>query len=78
VLIAISDTGIGIPDDMIHTIFDPFVQVESSPSRRREGTGLGLAISRDLAQGMNGTLTASSTVGEGSTFYLTLPAAHTT
>jgi PAS domain S-box-containing protein len=78
VTVSVSDTGIGIPQDMLTTIFDPFVQVESSPSRRGEGTGLGLAISRDLAQGMNGTLTATSTPGAGSTFYLTLPAAPAT
>jgi PAS domain S-box-containing protein len=77
VLITVRDTGIGIPETMLNTIFDPFVQVEMSPSRRGEGTGLGLAISRDLARGMNGDLYAASKPGEGSTFYLTLPSAPT-
>jgi PAS domain S-box-containing protein len=67
------DTGIGIPDDQIESIFEPFVQVDDSRTRTAEGTGLGLAISRDLARGMNGDLWAESRVGEGSTFTLSLP-----
>jgi PAS domain S-box-containing protein len=73
VVIGVRDTGIGIPAAMLETIFDPFVQVEISRSRRGEGTGLGLAISRDLAEGMKGRLEATSVEGSGSTFYLTLP-----
>jgi PAS domain S-box-containing protein len=69
------DTGVGIPDDMLEKIFEPFIQVDASRSRATEGTGLGLAISRDLARGMGGELTARSVLGEGSTFELTLPAA---
>jgi signal transduction histidine kinase len=74
VVLSVRDTGVGIPADMIEAIFDPFVQVDVSRSRRGDGTGLGLAISRDLARGMNGDLTAHSRIDEGSTFYLTLPA----
>ena len=69
------DTGSGIPSDKLESIFDPFVQIDSSHSREGEGTGLGLAISRDLARGMGGDLWAESVFGKGSTFTLALPAA---
>ncbi|MEO9226717.1 MAG: ATP-binding protein [Gemmatimonadaceae bacterium] len=69
------DTGIGIPPDKLQAIFEPFVQVDSTHSRRSEGTGLGLAISRDLAHGMGGELTATSTLGHGSEFVLSIPRA---
>jgi PAS domain S-box-containing protein len=72
VRIYVRDTGIGIPEDKLEVIFDPFVQVRADLTRRHEGTGLGLAISRDLARGMGGELVARSAVGEGSTFMLTL------
>ncbi len=71
--VSIADTGIGIPKERLATIFDRFVQVDSSPSRRFGGTGLGLAISLELAKAMGGDLTADSTLGKGSTFVLTLP-----
>ena len=75
VLVDVSDTGIGIAPEKLASVFEPFVQVQSEQSRRSEGTGLGLAISRDLARGMGGDLTASSTLGAGSTFTLHLPPA---
>jgi signal transduction histidine kinase len=71
--IRISDTGIGIPADKLEAIFDPFVQVERRLNQPVEGIGLGLAISRELACGMDGDLTAISSVGVGSTFILRLP-----
>jgi signal transduction histidine kinase len=71
--IRVSDTGLGVPPDKIASIFDPFVQVESSHNRTAEGTGLGLSISRELARGMGGDLVVESTLGQGSTFTLTLP-----
>jgi signal transduction histidine kinase len=71
--IRVSDTGIGIPDDKLGAIFEPFVQVGRSLARPAEGTGLGLAISRDLARAMGGDLTAESTLGQGAVFTLTLP-----
>ena len=74
--VSVSDTGIGIPADKQAAIFDPFVQVHRNLTRNVEGTGLGLAISRDLARGMNGDLVVASVEGKGSTFTLTLPAAH--
>jgi signal transduction histidine kinase len=73
VLIAVRDTGVGIPAAKLEAIFDPFVQVDTNYTRTREGIGLGLAISRDLARGMGGDLTVESTVGFGSTFTLALP-----
>jgi signal transduction histidine kinase len=75
ITLSVADTGGGIPADKLETIFDPFVQVRSDLTRPHEGTGLGLAISRDLARAMGGNLAAASTVGEGSVFTLTLPAA---
>jgi PAS domain S-box-containing protein len=75
VRIHVRDTGIGIPADKLHVIFDPFVQVRGDLARRHEGTGLGLAISRDLARAMNGDLTVESTLRQGSTFTLVLPRA---
>jgi signal transduction histidine kinase len=75
ILIAVTDTGIGIPAEQYDRLFEPFVQVDSTLTRTREGTGLGLAISRDLARGMRGDLTVASVVGQGSTFTLALPRA---
>jgi PAS domain S-box-containing protein len=73
--IRVRDSGIGIPADKLASIFEPFVQVETEHSKRREGSGLGLAISRDLARGMNGDLKVESELKAGSTFTLSLPAA---
>ncbi len=73
VLLRVHDTGIGIPAAKLGSIFEPFVQVDSSATPRREGTGLGLAISRDLARGMGGELTATSELHRGSTFTIRLP-----
>ncbi len=69
----VTDTGIGIPRAKLHSIFEPFVQVESGHTRTAEGTGLGLAISRELAAGMGASVTVSSEVGAGSTFTVTVP-----
>jgi signal transduction histidine kinase len=73
--LSVSDTGSGIPPDRLQQIFEPFVQVDVSLANRKAGTGLGLTISRDLARGMGGDLTATSTVVEGSVFTLTLHSA---
>ena len=72
-IVRVTDTGIGVPPDMLERIFEPFIQVDASRTRATEGTGLGLAISRDLARGMGGDLAATSRIGVGSTFTLTLP-----
>jgi signal transduction histidine kinase len=73
VYISVEDTGAGIPDDKVDSIFQPFVQVGRTLTSRSEGTGLGLAISRDLARGMSGDITVKSKLGEGSKFTVTLP-----
>ena len=70
--VRVGDTGAGIPSQKLEWIFEPFTQVDASHSRVGQGAGLGLAISRDLARGMSGDLAASSEVGVGSTFTLTL------
>ncbi|HST59025.1 MAG TPA: ATP-binding protein [Longimicrobium sp.] len=75
VFVRVTDTGIGIPADKQASVFEPFVQVDMSRTRRSQGTGLGLAISRDLARGMGGDLRVRSEEGRGSTFTLSLPAA---
>jgi signal transduction histidine kinase len=74
ICIRVSDTGIGIPSEKLETIFEPFVQLRADAGAR-EGLGLGLAISRDLARGMGGDLSATSTFGKGTTFILKLPRA---
>ena len=73
VRVHVRDTGPGIPEHDLETVFEPFVQLHMGFRRRAEGTGLGLAISRELARGMSGDVTAASVSGEGSTFTLTLP-----
>jgi signal transduction histidine kinase len=74
-VMSVRDTGIGIPAEDLHTIFEPFVQIGRSLTNTHEGTGLGLAISSDLAVGMGGKLEVESKTGEGSTFTLRLPTA---
>ena len=72
-VIRVRDTGPGIPPEKIDQIFEPFVQLQSPGSLPSGGTGLGLPISRDLARAMGGDISASSTVGGGSVFTVTLP-----
>jgi signal transduction histidine kinase len=75
VRVCVEDDGIGIPDEMLEAVFEPFVQVDSQPlTRETDGSGLGLAVSRNLARLMGGELTVVSMPGEGSRFSLWLPA----
>lgn len=72
-LISVRDSGVGIAQDDMERIFQPFVQVQAGYTRSHGGTGLGLAISRSLAQMMGGDILVESTPGAGSLFTLTLP-----
>jgi PAS domain S-box-containing protein len=69
---SITDTGIGIPDDKLHRIFDPFTQVDGSFSRKYQGTGLGLGIVHRLTSLMGGTIALSSQVGKGTSINFTI------
>jgi len=73
--ISVRDSGVGIPQDKLEAIFEPFVQVERNLTSVSEGAGLGLAISRDLARAMGGDLRVRSKVGQGSVFTFELPLA---
>ncbi len=72
-IIAVSDTGIGIPSDRFDDIFESFSQVDTSVTRQYGGTGLGLAICRDLAEAMGGSIGVDSELGKGSVFTVILP-----
>ncbi len=74
ILLTVTDTGVGIPEEKLSTIFQSFVQVDSSFDRTYEGSGLGLAIVRKLCIMMGGSISVSSTLGNGSTLSLRLPA----
>lgn len=71
--IIVWDTGIGIAAEDIKRLFQPFVQIEHSLTRRHEGAGLGLTIAGRLIQLLGGAITVESTVGAGSRFIVTLP-----
>ena len=75
VAISVSDTGIGIPEDAMSRIFEGFYQVDYRLGRRHQGTGIGLTLVDRLVRLMGGEITVRSTVGTGSTFTFTVPAA---
>lgn len=72
-IMEVKDTGIGIPASQKHVIFDDFVQLDNSSTRKHQGAGLGLAIVKRLALLMQGSITVESEIGQGSTFVVTLP-----
>ncbi len=71
--LAVSDTGIGIPEEQQTAIFDAFTQVDSFATRKYAGTGLGLNIVKRLVTAMGGEITLESELGQGATFHFSLP-----
>lgn len=71
--IQVQDTGPGVEEEMLHRIFEPFVQADAGLSRKHSGTGLGLSISSQLVSLMGGTIGLQSTLGKGCLFTVTLP-----
>jgi len=67
-VVEVRDTGIGIPEEKLGAVFNPFVQADDSVTRKFGGTGLGLAIGKKIASALGGSLGATSCVGKGSTF----------
>jgi two-component system sensor histidine kinase VicK len=72
--IVVEDSGIGIPAEELDRIFERFYQVDDSQKRKQGGTGLGLAICKDIIEHYAGTISATSTVGKGSSVVITMPA----
>ena len=71
--LVVTDTGIGIPQDELEAIFEPFHQVDGGTTRAQGGTGLGLTICRNFARAMGGDVSVKSTLGEGASFTLRVP-----
>lgn len=69
----VTDTGMGIPEDKLGTIFEQFRQVDEDHAREHQGTGLGLALSKAFAKLLGGDITVRSELGKGTTFYFTIP-----
>ncbi len=73
VRVSVRDSGIGIPEDRVGSLFESFIQVDASTTRKYGGTGLGLTISHQLARLMGGELSVETALGEGSTFHIDVP-----
>jgi signal transduction histidine kinase len=73
IIFSCQDSGAGIREEDLQTVFERFRQIDGSSSRRHSGTGLGLSLSQDLAHLMGGNISVQSTFGEGSVFTLRLP-----
>ena len=72
-IISVKDTGIGIPVDMRHSIFERFVQVDRAYMKKADGSGIGLSLVKALVEMHNGSIKVDSKVGEGSEFIIMLP-----
>lgn len=75
IIISVKDTGIGMPEDKLDSIFERFTQIDRSLTREHEGSGIGLSIVKSLVEMHNGSIAAKSQYGQGSEFIITLPAA---
>ncbi|CAG0938876.1 partial two-component system, NarL family, sensor histidine kinase EvgS, partial [Candidatus Brocadiaceae bacterium] len=73
IIIAVTDTGIGIEPEKMDVLFRPFMQIDTGLTRKHEGTGLGLSICQRLLQLLGGSITVASEFGKGSTFTIYLP-----
>lgn len=71
--ISVKDTGIGIPEEKLKSVFERFVQVDKSLTRNHEGSGIGLSLVKSLVELQGGTIDVRSTIGEGTEFIITLP-----
>jgi signal transduction histidine kinase len=71
--VAVTDSGIGIPEQELHNVFSQFYQIDNSQKREHRGTGLGLAICKEIVEHYGGKIWAHSQPGEGSTFHVMLP-----
>jgi signal transduction histidine kinase len=78
VRIEVQDTGVGIKPEDLQLVFEKFRQTEAFVTRSQQGTGLGLTLAKELVQRMAGQIGVTSAHGEGSTFYVDLPAANNT
>lgn len=73
ILISVKDDGIGIPDDMKQRIFDRFLKVDNTLSRKTEGSGIGLSLVKQLVEIHQGTIICNSKLKVGTEFKITLP-----
>jgi len=72
-LLSFTDTGIGMPEEELQNLFQPFHQIDTGLARKREGTGLGLSICKKIIDLMGGSISVDSKWGQGSTFLVTIP-----
>ena len=72
-ILRISDTGVGIPEEALGSIFERFFRVDKARSRKSGGSGLGLSIVQTMVKRNNGEITVESTIGQGTTFTVTFP-----